>query len=137
MDTPQTQTSTTHGLTDLSTLTFPQKKSFILSMCALACADGELTEEELGLLAVVASKMQLSEREFEAIMPADGFSLMDIDIVAPEDADARTSWLRTMIMMVAADGILTQDEYDVALYFCAQLGFSDELLDAMITHIAQ
>ncbi len=132
-----TVTENQDALSGLAELTLPQKKSYILSMFALACADGELTEEELGLLAVVASRMQLSEREFEAIMPTDDFSLMDIRIDAPEKPEARTGWLKSMIMMVAADGVLTQDEYDVCLYFCAQLGFSDELLDAMIAHIAQ
>lgn len=113
-------------------LSSSQKKSYLTSLYIIACVDGDFDETEQLFLFTVAQQMELSPDEFEASLPDGEIVLSDIKLEAPEEEELRVAWLRNMILMVAADGVLTPSEYQTCMYFAEQLGFAPAVVDDVL-----
>ena len=113
-------------------LTASQKRSYLQSLYLLACVDGDFDETEQIFLFTVAQQMELTPEEFEASLPDAEISLADVRLEAPEEEELRVLWLRNMILMVAADGVLTPGEYQTCMYFAEQLGFAPAIIDEVL-----
>ena len=113
-------------------LTPEQKGDYIRSLYIIACVDGDFDEREQAFLFMVAQRMELSPEELEASLPTEEISLDEVEIQAPEDDELCIQWLRNLILMVAADGILQPAEYQTCLYFARQLGFSQQVVEQVL-----
>ncbi len=113
-------------------LSAAQKKSYLTSLYIIACVDGDFDESEQLFLFTVAQQMDLSPDEFEGSLPDGEIVLSDVKLDAPEDEELRVAWLRNMILMVAADGVLTPSEYQTCMYFAEQLGFAPAVVDDVL-----
>lgn len=113
-------------------LSSSQKKSYLTSLYIIACVDGDFDESEQLFLFTVAQQMELSPDEFEASLPDGEIVLSDVKLEAPEEEELRVAWLRNMILMVAADGVLTPSEYQTCMYFAEQLGFAPAVVDDVL-----
>lgn len=114
-----------------------QKRDYILSLYTIACVDGDFDESEQALLSMIAQRMELTQEEFDACLPTAAFSLDDVRITPPDDDEVRVQWLRNLIMMVAADGVLQATEYQTCLFFASQLGFEPNIVDDVLMSMAQ
>ena len=103
----------------------------------IACVDGDFDESEQALLSMIAQRMELTQEEFDACLPTAAFSLDDVRITPPDDDEVRVQWLRNLIMMVAADGVLQATEYQTCLFFASQLGFEPNIVDDVLMSMAQ
>lgn len=117
-------------------LTPAQRRGYIQSLYAIACVDGHFDESEQAFLFMIAQRMELEPEEFEAVLPEGDFALRDIVIEAPEDPELRVQWLRNLILMVAADGVLAPEEYQTCLYFAGQLGFPPEVVEQVLASMS-
>lgn len=113
-----------------------QKRSYIQSLYTIACVDGDFAEDEQALLFALAQRMELSAEEFEAAIPTGSFTPSDIEILAPEELEIRIQWLRNLILMVAADGVLTPTEYQTCMYFAGELGFPPQIVDDVLNSLS-
>lgn len=120
----------------LTGLSREQKRSYIQSLYTIACVDGDFAEDEQALLFALAQRMELSAEEFEAAIPTGPFTPSDIEIHAPEDLEIRIQWLRNLILMVAADGVLTPTEYQTCMYFAGKLGFPAQIVDDVLNSLS-
>lgn len=112
-----------------------QKRAYIQSLFAIACVDGDFDESEQAFLFMVAQKMEMSPDEFEACIPAGSFSLDDVNIDPPDNDEIRIQWLRNLILMVAADGVLAPTEYQTCLLFAEKLGFQPQVIDQVLSNL--
>ncbi|MEM1349348.1 MAG: pentapeptide repeat-containing protein [Myxococcota bacterium] len=119
----------------LTGLTQAQKRSYIQSLYTIACVDGDFAEDEQALLFALAQRMELSAEEFEASIPTGSFTPSEIEIHAPEELEIRIQWLRNLILMVAADGVLTPAEYQTCMYFAGELGFPPQIVDDVLNSL--
>ncbi len=113
-------------------LSASQKRSYLTSLYIIACVDGDFDESEQLFLFTVAQQMDLSPDEFEASLPDGEIVLSEVALDAPEEEELRVAWLRNMILMVAADGVLTPSEYQTCMYFADQLGFAPAVVDDVL-----
>ena len=116
-------------------LSSTQKRSYLTSLYIIACVDGDFDESEQLFLFTVAQQMDLSPDEFEASLPEGEIVLSQVKLEAPEDEELRVAWLRNMILMVAADGVLTPSEYQTCMYFAEQLGFAPAVVDDVLMNL--
>lgn len=112
-----------------------QKKSYLTSLYVIACVDGDFDESEQLFLFTVAQQMDLSPDEFEESLPDGEIVLNDVKLDAPEEEELRVAWLRNLILMVAADGVLTPAEYQTCMYFSEQLGFAPAVVDDVLMNL--
>ena len=92
----------------------------------------DFDESEQLFLFTVAQQMDLSPDEFEDSLPDGEIVLNDVRLDAPEDEELRVAWLRNLILMVAADGVLTPSEYQTCMFFSEQLGFAPAVVDDVL-----
>jgi hypothetical protein len=116
----------------LKGLTSEQKKSYVQTLYAIACVDGDFDESEQAFLFSIATHMELTPEEFDACIPDGEMVLSDIVIDPPDDPELRVQWLRNIIVMIAADGVLAPAEYQTCLYFADQLGFPQQVVDEVL-----
>lgn len=117
----------------LKGLTSSQKQSYVQTLYAIACVDGDFDESEQAFLFTIANHMDLTPEEFEACIPSGEMVLSDIEIDAPDDPELRVQWLRNIIVMIAADGVFAPTEYQTCLYFAEQLGFPQQVVDEVLS----
>lgn len=120
----------------LKGLTFEHKRAYIQSLYVVACADGDFDESEQAFLFSMASHMELTPEEFEGCVPRAGMRLEEVELQAPPQPEARVQWLRNIIMMIAADGVLAPKEYESCLFFAEKLGFPVEAVDAALSALS-
>ena len=114
-----------------------EKLSHLKQLLLMAVADGHLHDKELAAIAAVMSRDNLTEEDFaKCIDDPDS-----IDIVLPKSDNSRVKYLRDMVLLMMADGVIDKSEMETCRLTAEALGFRsdvvDELLQGLIKSIRQ
>jgi uncharacterized tellurite resistance protein B-like protein len=120
-----------HSLEDL--LDTPQKKlSFYQNLILLAAADGQLEESESSFLINIGNRLGISAQEAMGIAE----NLDKLSFIIPEEGIQKTLELQTMVLMMLEDGQIHPREQALCREYTRRIGYSQELLDEMITELS-
>jgi uncharacterized tellurite resistance protein B-like protein len=117
-----------------SVLDTQQKKlAFFQNLILVAAADGVLEDQESDFLLTIGNKLGLHPEE---VMPiADNLSVLSF--IIPASGLQKTLELQTLVQMMMEDGEVHDREYVLCLEYAHRIGYTKEILDAMIDQFAQ
>ena len=111
----------------------PQKKlSFYQNLILLAVADGQLEESESNFLISIGNRLGISAQEAMSIAE----NLDKLSFIIPEEGIQKTLELQTMVLMMLEDGQIHPREQALCREYTRRIGYSQELLDEMITELS-
>ena len=103
------------------------KLDLIRVMLTLADADGHIDDSEMTLIAAVATREGLTEKEFRTAVK-DGSTRMAI----PKDSKTKLTYLNDLVSLMMVDGDISDSEIMMVKGFAIKLGFKPELVDLLI-----
>ncbi len=110
-----------------------QRLAHLKNLVIMAAADGALTEQEIALLVDRCSDFGLAEEDLET---AIDFALSgDAKLQFPVDRLEQDQMLSDLILMMAADGKLTEVEKRLFALAAAKMGIEKDELDGLIDQL--
>ena len=103
------------------------------NLLMMAAADGRMDESELRLLSHRATEWGITDDEFEAAIHyaiSGGASL-----TIPSDPRERKAYLKDMIRMMAADGVMAESEKNLFAMAATMVGIEGEELNQLIDEV--
>lgn len=110
-----------------------KRMSHIKNLVALACSDGELDQNELGLIFRVGAKAGLSKDELVRITTRPD----SIEFYPPESHRERVEQLYDMVLVMMVDGEVHENEQAVCKIIAHKLGFKPEVIDVIVLSIIE
>lgn len=104
-----------------------RRQSHIRLLFAAALADGKLDKSEEEMLARIAQREGVSQKEYQEIV-----NKKYINYTAPEDEETKRKYLIDLACIVMADGKITPAEIDVLQKIAKGFGFSLEEVKGII-----
>ncbi|HMO14777.1 MAG TPA: hypothetical protein PKD64_06400 [Pirellulaceae bacterium] len=99
----------------------------------MAAVDGKFTEEEIHYLVGFAERWEISGDEFETAMA--GVASGGIAINLPPTHELRVELLRELILMMAADGKLSEEEKLLCARTSANMGLTTECFKELVNQL--
>ncbi len=117
---------------DLKSIPLEQRKSHFRNLAALAGKDTRIVDAEQGVLAYVAAKWGLSDRDI-----ADSNANPNaIEVTIPAARELCFQQLYDLVEMMIIDGVMKRDEKALCVALAAKLGFEAEAVDRIAHGIA-
>ena len=105
-----------------------EQLSHLKQLILLALADGRLDKRELGALAAVASRDGLTRPDVErCIKDPDS-----VDFVMPDEENSKAKYLRDMVLLMMADGVVEAREMEICRLTAQALGYEPEVIDGLL-----
>ena len=101
------------------------------NLVMLAAADGKVTDSELAVLLVVASRENITPDEFNRVIEDPDSITIDL----PEDEDTKLAYLRDMVALMMVDGELEEQELAICKVYAMALGYRSSIVDGMIAGV--
>jgi len=109
-----------------------EHKSHLKNLIALCCADGDVNPHEVDLIMAIGLKrLKMSKKEIEKVLKKPS----KVKFTPPKDNDERFHQLWEMIVLMFADGKITQDEMDFCITMATKLGFRPTIVDQLVREI--
>lgn len=107
-----------------------RRRRQLRNLVVMALADGSIGEREVNLVAVRCAELGLDE---EDLQQAIEFGLQDdAALELPADPAERDSIMRDLIRMMAADGVLQEDEKRLFALAAARMSLTADDVDRLI-----
>ena len=101
--------------------------SIIKNLLALSLIDGEIHENEKLMIAAIATREGISDREFENMLEGKDNTKFTI----PEDLETREKFLKDMVALMMVDGKIDEKELALCKLTAIKFGYRPEVIDAM------
>ena len=108
-----------------------EKLSHLKQMLLLAVADDKLDKKELGALAAVMSRDDMTRADFERCINEPE----SIEMVLPKDENAKAKYLRDMVLLMMADGVVEACEMKTCKLTAQALGYEPEVVDDLLERL--
>lgn len=108
-----------------------EKLSHLKQMLLLAVADDKLDKKELGALAAVMSRDGMTRADFERCINEPE----SIKMVLPKDENAKAKYLRDMVLLMMADGVVEDREMKTCKLTAQALGYEPEVVDDLLERL--
>ncbi len=105
-----------------------EKKSAFANVVSIMGSDGQIHQNELKFLAVVAKRVGLHEKQMKAVLSSPG----SVKFTVPKAQKDRVCQLGDMIFMMMADGKIDQREMDRCMTLASRLGFPASTVPKMV-----
>ena len=103
------------------------------NLMVMAVCDGQLTEEEVALLATRANKWEITDAEFSKAMR---YAMSpEAVITIPGNKGERRQLLAGMLRMMGVDGELAEIEKNMFAVAAGMMRISDEELDSLMDEV--
>lgn len=116
---------------ELKSVPLTQRKSHFRNLAALAGKDGAIRPEERSVLAFVAAKWGLSDRDIEDTNTNPNA----ITLSLPEGREERFQELYDLCEMMLIDGVVKKDEKSLCQAMAEKLGFPGTAVDSVLQAI--
>lgn len=114
--------NTNHSKSPMEEHTISEEvKSHFLRLYQIALADDEFSPLEMKLLYQFASERNISKDQLDEILVAHSGP-----ITIPETLEKRIEYLYDFALMIWADGVVTDDEYNALKKYCRKFDFLEE-----------
>lgn len=110
-----------------------KKLAFFQNLVLVAIADRYIDEKESDFLLSIGNRLDLSAEDTQEItdnLPSLSFSI-------PEDGLQKSLELQALVLMVLQDGEVEEREYNLCLEYANRIGYTQEILDKLITKLAK
>lgn len=97
--------------------------SHISTMAATAIADNKLDEKEKNLLLSIAKREGLSDQDLGLIL-SGRFTANEM----PKDDKTKRRYLKDLVTMMAADGNISNEEFNICTKTAVEYGFSEDII---------
>lgn len=107
-----------------------QKKaslSIIKNLIAMSSIDGEFHQNEMELVAAIAHREGLSEKEFKKLALGNDKTPFTI----PNDNATKEKYLKDMVGLMMVDGHIDEKELSLCKMTAIKFGYRPEVIDAM------
>ncbi|MBP5584543.1 MAG: TerB family tellurite resistance protein [Bacteroidales bacterium] len=101
--------------------------SIIKNLLALSLIDGEIHENEKLMIAAIATREGISDREFKNMLEGKDNTKFTI----PEDLETREKFLKDMVALMMVDGKIDEKELALCKLTAIKFGYRPEVIDAM------
>ena len=108
-----------------------EKLSHLKRLVALAFADGKFEKSDMGVIATVMARDCLEFSDLERCIK----NLKDFKFLPPETPERRVVCLKDMVFLMMCDGDIDDNELTLCKATAIELGFKQEVIDAMILDI--
>ncbi|MCS7035700.1 MAG: hypothetical protein RMJ33_05225 [Saprospiraceae bacterium] len=110
-----------------------KRLSHIKNLIVLACADGEVDKNELGLIFRIGINAGLTPEELNRILERPD----SVKFYPPESYKERIEHLYDMVMVMMVDGEINEGEMAFCKVVAMELGFSHEIIDQMVRDLVE
>lgn len=108
---------------------------FLRNMVIMASADGSFTQAEIELLCSRCADWGIEDPEFAETLRAAVNAHPRPEISIPTDRQEQLDLLGELIRVMAADGVLAENEKRVFSVVTAKMGISDDELNGLIDRV--
>jgi uncharacterized tellurite resistance protein B-like protein len=106
-----------------------EHKSHLMNLITLCCADGEISPHEVNFIMNIGiNRLKMSKKEIEKVLKKPS----KVKFSPPKDNNERFQQLWDMILLMFADGKITQDEMDFCITMATKLGFRPTIVDQLV-----
>ncbi len=109
-----------------------QQQSQIKNLIMLALADGKATESELALIASIASREQLTEKQLGELIENPDSLKMEL----PQDDATKKSYLADMVALMTIDGDMDDNELAMCKVYAMALGYNSSEVEKLVVEIS-
>lgn len=109
-----------------------KQQAQIKNLIMLAGADGKVTQDELMLIASVASREKLTQEQFDALLEYPS----SIPFVLPEDEETKKRYLTDMVALMTIDGEMDDNELALCKVYANFLGYTSDIVEKLVIDIA-
>jgi len=109
-----------------------KKLAFFQNLIMAAIADKYIDEAESDFLLSIGQQLNITEEDTLPITD----NLSSLSFIIPKDGLQKTLELQTLVQMVLQDGVVEEREYNLCLEYTRQIGYSKEILDDLISRLA-
>ena len=108
-----------------------EKFGHLKALIALSLADGDSSKVESELIATIAHREGLSERDLEQCLR----NLPSVEYVIPKDIATKAKYLKDMEALMMCDGDINDNELALCKITAKMFGYREEVIDAMMLDI--
>jgi len=110
-----------------------QRLGQLKNLLLLAVADGRVTDEEIAVLAAVASREGLTPEQFNAVIDNPD----SVQITLPQEEPERMLYLRDMVTLMMSDGEIDDEEKAICKVYAMALGYRATVVNELIDNITE
>lgn len=108
-----------------------ERKTTVMNVIAIMLADGEISDGERECLAQVCERVGMPEAELRELLAHPE----RIKFTPAKDEEGRLAQLADIVMMMMADGEISESEMDLCIGIAMLLGFPASAVKQMVEHI--
>ncbi|MBF9255109.1 hypothetical protein I2I11_17555 [Pontibacter sp. 172403-2] len=109
-----------------------KKMAFFQNLIMAAIADKYIDEAESDFLVSIGQQLGITEEDTLPITD----NLTSLSFIIPKDGPQKMMELQTLVLMMLQDGVIEEREYNLCLEFTRQIGYSQDILDDLISRLA-
>lgn len=108
-----------------------EQLAHITNLISMAKLDGEISEEEKNCIVNLATRMELSEDEFEQCLKDSENIVVEI----PKSDEDKVVFLRNLAMLMMVDGHVSDNEYQFLSYMVDKFGYEQSAINVLVNDI--
>lgn len=104
----------------------------IKNLIMLALADGKATQDELMLIAAIATREHLTQEEFDNLIDNPD----SVQVELPDDEETKKRYLTDMVALMTIDGEMHDKELAMCKLYAITLGYDSSIVENLVLDIA-